>query len=351
MDGYAVRSTRLGMDGPIDLTVTQRIAAGYVGTAMEAESAARIFTGASIPEGAEAVIMQEACTLEDGIVRFDGPIKPGTNIRRRGEDMARGDIVLEKGVKLTPAHLALAASVGVGTLAVVRPLRVAILSTGDELCEPGTPLGDGQIYNSNRYSLTGLLQCMGCQLIDMGVVRDDADAVKQTLASAAGKADLVITTGGVSVGEEDHVKSAVRDLGALSLWRLNIKPGKPLAFGHVSGTAFVGLPGNPVSAYATFLLVAAPLIRHLQGRQDTRPKCLQAVAGFERDKPGKRREYIRVRAESDTQGRLVVQPYPQQGSAIMTGVCWADGLVQIPEKTLVTPGDSLFYYSFDALLA
>ena len=350
MDGYAVRSRALAEEGPITLPVTQRIAAGHVGEAMQAETAARIFTGAATPEGVDAVIMQENCTESDGTVHFQGPIKLGDNIRRAGESVTKGDVILTKGTKLGPAHIGLAASVGIASFQVYHPLRVAVLSTGDELREPGDPLDAGQIYNTNHYALFALLEKLSCKIVDLGTVKDDPALTKAALERASKEADLVLTSGGVSVGEEDHVKDAILALGSLDLWKLNIKPGKPLAFGWLGEVPFIGLPGNPVSAYVTFLLVAAPLIRKMQGRSDLISKASHLALGFDQGKRGKRREYIRVQVHTDADKGHQLIPYPSQGSGILSSIFWADGLALLPDGVLCKKGDLVDYLSFEALL-
>ncbi|WP_316860177.1 gephyrin-like molybdotransferase Glp [uncultured Cohaesibacter sp.] len=351
MDGYAVRCDSLMSDASrLSLPVLQRIAAGDVGVPMEPNSAARIFTGAAVPAGAQSVVIQEKCEEKDGVVTFKTPVKPGDNIRRIGEDISVGDVAVRAGTRLAPSHLAMAASIGVGTLTVFKPVKVAILSTGDELTDPGQPLGQGKIYNSNRYALNGLLEQLGCEVVDMGWAEDDLETIKQKLEKSADAADLILTTGGVSVGEEDHVKAAIEALGDLEIWSLNIKPGKPVAYGHVKNTIFVGLPGNPVSTYVTFLLIAGPVIRKLQGQAETVKPVWCLPAGFERSKPGKRREYIRVKAVVGEDGKMELHSFSRQGSAIMNSVCWADGLAKIPEDTLVNKGDMLDFLPFDQLM-
>lgn len=350
MDGYALRSADLSREGSITLPVRQRIPAGQVGQPMAPETAARIFTGAATPDGIDAVIMQEKCIEEDGLVRFDGPVKVGDNIRRTGESVAKGDKILEKGTKIGPAHIGLAASVGVASVSVYKSLKVAILSTGDELKEPGEALGPGQIYNSNRYALRALLTKMQCEIVDLGTVEDDHASTKVALERAAKEADLILSSGGVSVGEEDHIKNAILELGSLDLWKLNIKPGKPLAFGWVGDVAFVGLPGNPVSAYVTFLLVGAPLIRKMQGQSHITPKATKIPLGFDQNKIGKRREYVRVRVEGTKDGGRQLVSFPSQGSAVMASVFWADGLAAMPDGVLSKKGDLIDYLPFDQLL-
>jgi len=340
MDGYALHSRDLDGARVTGLPVSQRITAGSVGTALQPGSAARIFTGAPLPEGADTVVMQELCRLEDDQVVIDAAAAPGTNIRPRGNDITAGSIVLAHGTRLRAAHLGLAASVGIGTLEVVRQPRVAVLATGDELVEPGRPLPPGRIYNSNRYQLQALLQAQGCEVIDLGGVADTFGATREALQQAAARADMVMTTGGVSVGEEDHVKAALEDIGELTLWRVRMKPGKPLAFGHIGDTPFMGLPGNPVSVFVTFLLFARPCLQTLQGCGESEPHRYPVRSGFNYQAKG-RREYVRVRLEAE-----VAMKYPRQGSDVLSSVAWADGLVEIAEDTRVHTGDMVSFLPF-----
>ncbi len=345
MDGYAVRCADIPVAGTA-LRVAQRIPAGSVGHALEPGTAARIFTGAPVPPGADAVVMQELCEHGDhGKVIVNHLPRQEENIRRAGEDIRRDAEVLAAGSVLTPAAIGMAASVGVAQMPVMRRLSVAVLSTGDELATPGEPLPPGAIYNSNRYQLTALLKSMGCAVEDFGNLPDSLDATRVALRKAGALHDLVITSGGVSVGEEDHVKPAVEAEGELSLWSIAIKPGKPLAFGKVGQADFVGLPGNPVSAYVTFSLLVRPFIRKCQGAVELLPKRRQLAAGFEWSKPGNRREFLRVRVGED--GRL--ERYPNQSSGVLTSCVWADGLVDLPAGTKVSPGDTVDYLAFGAM--
>jgi molybdopterin molybdotransferase len=343
MDGYAVRCADVTTAGA-SLRVTQRIPAGCVGHTREPGTAARIFTGAPVPPGADAVVMQELCERggEHGTVIINHVPEPGENVRRAGEDIRKEAEVLSAGTILTPAAIGMAASVGAAQLPVMRRLSVAVLSTGDELITPGEPLPPGAIYNSNRYQLTALLKGLGCAVEDFGNLPDDLESTRTALRKAGALHDLVITTGGVSVGEEDHVKPAVESEGELSLWNVAVKPGKPLAFGKVGQADFVGLPGNPVSAFVTFNLLVRPFIRKCQGAKDLLPKARNLVAGFEWTKPGNRREFLRVRIGED--GRL--ERFPNQSSGVLTSCIWADGLADIPAGTKVSRGDTLRYISF-----
>ncbi|MDQ2068605.1 molybdopterin molybdotransferase MoeA [Natronospira bacteriovora] len=346
MDGYAFRAKEL-REGE-GLPLSQRIPAGHAPSPLKPGTAARIYTGAVIPDGADTVVMQERCRENEGQVFVDGPVKVGDNIRRAGEDIAAGDTVLSAGQRLRPQDIGVAAGSGRDALSVRRRPVVAILSTGDELVQPGQPLGPAQIYNSNESMLTGLLSSMGCEVLPAWRVEDTADATRNALNEAAAQADLIISSGGVSVGDEDHVKAAVQALGSLDLWRIAVKPGKPVAFGHVNHqdrkVAFLGLPGNPVSLFVTFLLFGAPLLRHLQGRDRIVPAPVLLPANFERPKPGKREEYLRVRVED---GRL--QTYPHQGSGVLSSASWADGLARVPAGETVALGDSVEYFGFDKL--
>ena len=347
MDGYALRTADLSPEGPNRLPVSQRIIAGGVGEPLQPGSAARIFTGAPVPPGADAVVMQEQTERHGDVVEIRADVKPGQNIRRAGEDIDVGQTILEAGCRLRPQELGLAATAGIGELPVFRRVRVAIFSTGDELLEPGEPLTPGKIYNSNRYMLQGLLRALQCDIIDLGVLPDTLDSTVDAMRQAAGQADLIVTTGGVSVGEEDHVRAAVEQLGELSLWRINIKPGKPLAFGSVQGAHFIGLPGNPVSAFVTFLLFARPFILKLQGASALTPPEFTVIARFDWPRAGSRQEYLRARYLPDGSGAKI---YPHQGSGVLTSTVWADGLVVVPPKRAIKAGDRVGFIPFSELL-
>lgn len=347
MDGYAVISQDI-IGEETTLPISQRICAGETGEPLKAGAAARIFTGAAIPENADAVVMQEQCEQQDDSVLIKALVKAGQNIRRAGEDISRGDEVLITGTRLRAQELGLAASVGCSSLTVFRQLKVGLFFTGDELVEPGSELRPGQIYDSNRYILLGLLQTLGCEIVDLGIVPDDLESTKQALQQAAEQSDLVITSGGVSVGEEDYVRLALEQLGQLKLWRIAMKPGKPLAFGEVDGTPFFGLPGNPVSAFVTFCLLVSPFIKKMQGMNQVLPISLPVKAAFARLKAGKRREYLRARLSNS--GEVMVEIFPHQGSGVLMSTSWADGLVVIPDGTTVQQGDRVEYLPFTELL-
>jgi molybdopterin molybdotransferase len=348
MDGYALRAADVPAAGTL-LPVSQRIPAGVVGAPLAAGTAARVFTGAQVPAGADAIVMQEQCEALAGeglgSVRVNGVPERGQWIRRRGEDVHQGATVLTRGTRLTPQALGLAASVGAGTLAVLRRPRVAVFSTGDELVMPGEPLKPGAIYNSNRFTLRGLLQAAGCEVHDLGIVPDKLDATRAALRDAAMRADLIVTSGGVSVGEEDHLRPAVMAEGRIENWQIAIKPGKPLAFGAVrrggdAGEAlFVGLPGNPVSSYVTFLLCVGTVLRVLQGQGAGLPPALPLRAGFDWPRPDKRREFLRVRIGAE--GALEL--FGNQSSGVLTSAVWADGLVDNPPGQAIARGDVVRY--------
>jgi molybdopterin molybdotransferase len=346
MDGYAVRSVDCQTSGSA-LPVTQRIPAGQVGTLLEPGSAARIFTGAPVPEGADAIVMQEMCEQDGNTVTINTVVNAGSNVRRAGEDIAKGSAVLKTGKRLRAQELGLLASVGLAEFKVKRKLKVATFFTGDEIVSPGQPLAPGQIYNSNRYTLLGLLQAMDCEVIDLGIVPDTLEATVDVLKQAAAGADLVVTSGGVSVGEEDYVRIALEELGELSMWRIAMKPGKPVAFGKVDKALFMGLPGNPVSVFVTFLIFARALILKLQGTDDYLVKRVSVIADFDWPKI-KRQEYLRVRlAQKDNQ--VVAQLYPHQGSGVLSSASWADGLVEVMIDSEIKKGDMVSYLSFEGL--
>jgi molybdopterin molybdotransferase len=349
MDGYALRVADVPAAGTV-LPVSQRIPAGHPGQPLAPGSAARIFTGAQVPAGADAIVMQEQCAAVPGAglgsVRVDLLPQAGHWIRRRGEDVMAGAQVLAAGTRLTPQALGLAATVGAAQVQVLRRPRVALFSTGDELVMPGQPLPPGAIYNSNRYTLRALLQAAGCEVTDLGIVPDTLDATRAALRRAAAGNDLILTSGGVSVGEEDHIRPAVAAEGEVQMWQVAMKPGKPLAFGRVAAAAFMGLPGNPVSSFITFLLAVAPVLRVMQGMPAAPPAALHLRAAFAWPRPDKRREFMRARLNA--LGELEL--FPNQSSGVMTSAVWADGLVDNPAQQAVTPGDMVRFLPLTELI-
>ena len=351
MDGYALRCADVAAAGTA-LPVSQRIAAGSVGEPLQSGTAARIFTGAPVPPGADAVVMQEYCVAQDdGTVRVQAVPRAGQNIRRAGEDIAQGAVVLRAGTRLTPAALGLAASVGLARLPVARRPRVALFSTGDELVMPGdvapSQLPPGAIYNSNRFFLRALLRRLGCEVTDCGNLPDQREATAEALRGASASHDVVLTSGGVSVGEEDHVKPAVQQLGRLDLWQVAIKPGKPFACGRVGGAHFIGLPGNPVSSLITFLMLVRPFLLRLQGVENVAPRSVAASAHFDWPKPEKRREFLRVRHN----GAGGLDLFPHQGSGVLTSAIWGDGVVDHPAGQTIAHGDVVRFIAFSELLS
>jgi len=346
MDGYAINTEDFAVSGITTLPLSQRIAAGSAACPLAPASVARIFTGAPVPQGANAVIMQEQARVDGDSISFDNCPAVGANIRPAGNDIRRGDTILQKGCRLRPQEIGLAASIGLRTLPLFEPVKVGIFFTGDELVEPGEVLGAGKIYDSNRYTLHGLLQSLGCEIIDLGLVGDTLEATRQAMLDACDQADLVVTSGGVSVGEEDHVRIAIEQLGELRLWRLGIKPGKPLAYGQIRDTAFIGLPGNPVSVFATFCLFVCPVISILQGRGWKKPLSFPLRAGFDWPEPDSRREFLRARLELDSSNETLVQIFPNQDSGVLTSTVWADGFVEIAENQTLVTGEEVNYIPF-----
>ena len=351
VDGYAVRFHDLQTDGETKLTIAGRIAAGETLTGAVSEGEAiRIFTGAAMPPGADTVLMQEDCREEDGHVVIPPGIKQGANRRFAGEDIAAGDVILTAGTRLRPQEIGLAASIGHTELPVFDPVRVALFSTGDEVRDTGADLPPGCIYDANRYSVGAALERLGCRVDDLGILPDDYDIIRDTLAAAAGDHDLIMTSGGVSTGEEDHVRAAIDALGYMHFWRLAIRPGRPLALGQIGAVPFIGLPGNPVAVLVTFMRFARPAVLRLGGCRDTEPDSYRVRVGFPvRKKPG-RREWLRVRLERDADGAPVVYKYPRDGAGILTSMVASDGLVELPEDlTSLEAGTMVDYLPFNEI--
>jgi len=346
MDGYALNTNALSEDENTSLAVSQTITAGDIALPLANNTAARIFTGAEIPEGADAVVMQEQCERNQDKVSVPKLVSPGNNIRRRGQDIKSNSRILSKGRRLQAQDCGLLASIGLTTVPVFRRLRVAILSTGDELVEPGQELKKGQIYNSNRYLLKGLLTQLGWDIDDFGVIGDNLDETKACLEKAT-TADCIISTGGVSVGEEDYIKQAVTELGDLALWRIALKPGKPLAFGHIKHTPFFGLPGNPVSTFLTFLLFVKPFLTVLQGQHYKPAEMMSYRANFSNKANPKRQEYIRV---SINYNEGSVDKFSNQSSGVLSSVVQSDAFAVIPVNTTIAIGDEINIIPFNHFL-
>jgi molybdopterin molybdotransferase len=349
MDGYAVYAADCAA-GETRLPVSQRVPAGSVPQPLARGTAARIFTGAPIPPGADAVVMQEQCAQDGDAVVVKHRPRPGEWVRHVGEDIRAGSEILAKGMKLRPQDTGLAASVGISALPLHRRLKVAVFFTGDELVMPGEPLPPGRIYNSNRFTLNGLLQLFGCEVTDYGIVPDRLEATRAVLREAAAGNDLIVTSGGVSVGEEDHVKPAVEAEGRLSMWKIAVKPGKPLAFGEVNAGAghsahFIGLPGNPVSSFVTFLIFVRPFILCCQGVARVEPLSYLLRADFDWSKPDARREFLRVKLNAA--GGLDL--FANQSSAVLTSAVWSDGFIDNPAKQAIRRGDTVNFLPFSEL--
>ena len=346
MDGYAINIADLSAAGTTTLPLSQRIPAGSAAAPLVPGSAARIFTGAPVPAGADAVIMQEQVVASDDSISFELRPASGSNIRPAGNDIKSDTRILTRGCRLRAQDIGLAASVGLQTLPVFEAVRVGMFFTGDELVEPGETLAAHKIYDSNRYTLHGLLTSMGCEIVDLGLVGDSLEETKAAMRDAATRADLVVTSGGVSVGEEDYVRIAIEQLGELRMWRIGIKPGKPLAYGQIDGTAFMGLPGNPVSVFATFCLFVCPVIQIMQGRGWQKPISMPLIADFDWPKADSRREFLRARLARGEDGQTRVQVYPNQDSGVLTSTVWADGFVEIAENQTVAAGQVVNYLPF-----
>ena len=344
MDGYAVRLSDLSSSEK-KLKVAQRIPAGSVGKPLQPGTAARIFTGAPVPSGADAVVMQEDCSVSGDFVVIKKFPREGEWVRRTGSDIRKGDVVLVAGKRLLPQDTGLAASIGIKTLPVCRKVRLGLFFTGDELVMPGDPLPPGRIYNSNRFTLNGLAAAFGCEVRDYGIVPDRLDATREVLRRAAGENDIIVTSGGVSVGDEDHVKPAVEAEGSLLMWKIAMKPGRPLAFGKVGKAAFLGLPGNPVSSFVTFLIFVRPFLLKTQGQTETTPRAIDARADFDWPEPDARREFLRVKWNA----RGGLDSYPTQDSAVLTSTSWADGLLDNPAGCAIRSGDRVRFLPYSEL--
>ncbi|MFK7730971.1 MAG: gephyrin-like molybdotransferase Glp [Pseudomonadales bacterium] len=348
MDGYALRAA--DVTASVELPITQVIYAGHAGCALAPGAAARIFTGASIPENADTVVMQENCEEKDGQLQVNQSVSCGDNVRARGQDIKAGSLVFSQGTRLSARHIGLAASLGKAVLPVFKPLTAAVLSTGDELLEPGEAAGSDQIYNSNRYLLSALLERLGIHVIDAGIVPDNLEATKDCLSEISKNADIVISSGGVSVGDADFVKTVIESLGQLDFWKLAMKPGKPLAYGRIGSTPFFGLPGNPVSVFATFAVIVKPYLLRMQGiKGDVCPKAIPVRADFNWSKAGTREEYLRAKLVRDND-ETVLTVFPNQSSGVLSSVVWADGFAVIPAGTTVAAGDIVDFMPFDGIL-
>src|SRR3954466_217655 len=343
MDGYAVRTSDL--DRNKKLRVSQKIMAGSVGKPLEPGTAARIFTGAPMPPGADAVVIQEETQVEGEFVSLKQKPRPGEWVRYVGSDIRRHSEILAAGKRLLPQDTGLAASVGIKALPVFRKVRLGLFFTGDELVMPGEPLAPGRIYNSNRFTLRGLAEVFGCEMRDYGIVPDSLDATREVLRRAASECDLVVTSGGVSVGDADYVKPAVEAEGKLLMWRIAMKPGRPLAFGSIQSSFFIGLPGNPVSSFVTFLIFVRPFLLRTQGVCEVEPRVIQARADFDWLEPDARREFLRVKWNA--QGGLDL--YPTQDSAVLTSTAWADGLLDNPAARAIRKGETVRYLPYAEL--
>jgi len=350
MDGFALRAADTA-GAPVELEVIGTVAAGDRGDLQIARGqAARIMTGAVMPRGADAVVMQEECVRSDGQVRIPRRISRGENVRPRANDIRKGSRVLHAGQRLQPQALGLLASLGMARVRVRPRLRVALLSSGDELLEPGQGLAAGRIYDANRYSLGAALVEAGCTVVVSEQVADTFDASCAALHAAAERAHLIIGSGGVSVGEEDHMRTALTAQGELHLWRVRMKPGKPLAFGQLRGVPFLGLPGNPVSAFVTLCLFGLPFVRAMQGRRQTLPSPGRALLRDALEQPLMRREYVRVRLQPQPRGLPVAEPFPRQSSDVLCSTVWAEGVLELPEDTALPAGAELNYWSFRELM-
>lgn len=349
MDGFALRTDDLSAI-PMQLPISQRIPAGKVGATLQRNTAARIFTGAPIPSGANAVVLQENCDYSDSEVTVRQAVTAGENIRRQGEDVRLGTILCRSGHRIRIQDINLIAAAGIESPAVFKPLRVAVLTTGDELLRPGAAMQAGKIYNSNFFQLAALLNALGMQVIDCGITADSSAATEEAISQAAGNADVIISSGGVSVGEEDHVRGAIQKLGTLKLWKLAMKPGKPFAFGTVAGKPFFGLPGNPVSAFVTFVLLVRPALLKLCGASDVAARYFSVPVAVNIPDSQDRQEYLRVSLRVDASGSLALFPYNSQSSGVSSSLSMTDGLAVVPPFSSIKKGDLLRFLPFSELV-
>jgi molybdopterin molybdotransferase len=352
VDGYAVHGSDLPPDKEKTFPVKGRVAAGRAAQAVKPGEAVRIFTGAPMPEGTDTVFMQEDVRLDkDGDVVLPAGLKIGANVRPAGEDIPQGHVALKAGQRLRPQDVALAAAFGLTQLDVVRRIRVAVFSTGDELASPGTPRASAQLFDSNRFMLIAMLRRLGCEVDDLGILRDERDPLATALKRVAGEHDLILTTGGVSTGEEDHVKAAVESVGRLVLWRMAIKPGRPVAMGIISGTPFIGLPGNPVASFVTFVHVVRPIVLALSGAMPAPLLPMPVRAAFAYKKKSGRREYVRVTLRQTAAGALEALKFPREGAGLLSSLVDTDGLVELPESvTAVAPGETVGFLGYANLM-
>lgn len=347
LDGYAIATRDLASSGETRLKVTQRITAGAIGQALRPGECARIFTGAAMPAGANAIVAQESVRRADTHIVFSQRPEAFEDVRRQGEDFHAGQALLARGTRLSPMHLGLLASAGLSQLEVYSTLRVALLTSGNEVLPPGQPLRPGCIYNANASLLRALLMQMGCRISHQAHLPDELEATRKILAQLAGACDVVLTSGGVSVGDEDHIKAAIESIGSIDLWKVRMKPGKPLAFGRIGDTPLIGLPGNPVSGFATFVLFARPFLLRRMGAHMSQLRPLRLPAAFSTSRVSDRREFARARITPEQNVVL----YANQGSGILSSLSWADALVELPERALVRPGDEVNVYLLSELLA
>jgi molybdopterin molybdotransferase len=349
VDGYVVRYADLAPNAETVLPLAGRVAAGHTLETLAQDGAAvRIFTGAPVPKGLDTIFMQEDVkVLDDGKISLPSGLARGANLRLAGEDLAAGAEALMQGRRLTPEDIGLAAALGLRELNVRRRLKAAVFSTGDEIVTPGEPLRPAAVYDANRFVLQSLLRRLGVEVTDLGILPDDRPLIKKALREAAATHDLVITSGGVSMGDEDHVKAAISEEGSLVFWKLAIKPGRPVAMGVIDGTSFIGLPGNPVAVFITFAYVVRPLVTALNGALPEAPKPLTVASGFSYKKKQGRREYVRVSLQCGAQGETIAQKYPVEGAGVLTSLTRTQGLVELPEDvTTVAPGDKVGFMDY-----